>query len=116
MLGTARVLRAQGELPEALQAAQQVYGEDPANAEAYREAEAAMIGMDRFQGVLQLDEQAAKLGVTPEEARWRRHIWVATSRRWSGRPLRFIRLLLGRSRGRSRTDSWQTTVFRWTMT
>ena len=60
----ALVLRAQGELPESLQAAQQVYGEDPANAEAYREAEAAMIGMDRYQGVLQLDEQAAKLGVT----------------------------------------------------
>ena len=65
VLGMARVLRAQGELPESLQAAQQVYTEDPANADAYREAEAAMIGMDRYQGVLQLDEQAAKLGVTP---------------------------------------------------
>jgi serine/threonine-protein kinase len=65
VLGTARVLRAQGHLPEALQAAQQVYGEDPYNADAYAEAEIAMIGMDRFQGALQLQEQAQRLGVIP---------------------------------------------------
>jgi serine/threonine protein kinase/tetratricopeptide (TPR) repeat protein len=65
VLGTARVLRAQGHLPEALQAAKQVYGDDPYNADVYAEAEITMIGMDRFQGALQLQEQAQRLGVIP---------------------------------------------------
>jgi tetratricopeptide (TPR) repeat protein len=63
VLGTARVLHAQGQLPEALQAAQQAFGADPYNSEAYLEAEVAMIGMDRYRGVLQLEEQARRLGV-----------------------------------------------------
>ena len=65
VLGLARVLRAQGHLPEALQAAQQVFSEDPYNSDAYSEAEIAMTGMDRFQGALQLQEQAQRLGVVP---------------------------------------------------
>lgn len=63
VLGTARVLRAQGHLPEALQAAQQVYAESPYDSDAYGEAEELMVGMDRFQGVLELQEQARRLGV-----------------------------------------------------
>ena len=65
VLGVARVLRAQGHLPEALQAAQQVYSEYPYSSDAYSEAEMAMTGMDRFQGALQLQEQAQRLGVIP---------------------------------------------------
>jgi serine/threonine-protein kinase len=65
VLGLARVLRAEGHLPEALQAAQQVYAEDPYNVDAYTEAEIDMIGMDRFRGALQLQEQARRLGVIP---------------------------------------------------
>jgi eukaryotic-like serine/threonine-protein kinase len=65
VLGLARVLRAQGRLPEALQAAQQVYSEYPYSSDAYSEAEMAMTGMDRFQGALQLQEQAQRLGVIP---------------------------------------------------
>ena len=64
-LGLARVLLAQGHLPEALQAAQQVFSEDPYSSDAYSEAEIAMTGMDRFQGALQLQEQAQRLGVIP---------------------------------------------------
>lgn len=62
-LGVARVLRAQGHLPEALQAAQQAYSDDPYNADGYAEAESAMVGMDRYQGALGLQEQAQRLGV-----------------------------------------------------
>jgi serine/threonine protein kinase/tetratricopeptide (TPR) repeat protein len=62
-LGMARMLRAQGHLPEALQAALQASGHAPYLAEAYLEAEAAMVGMDREQGALQLQEQAKRLGV-----------------------------------------------------
>jgi eukaryotic-like serine/threonine-protein kinase len=65
VLGLAQVLRAQGHLPEALQAAQQVFSEDPYSSDAYSEAEIAMTGMDRFQGALQLQEQAQRLGVVP---------------------------------------------------
>ncbi len=65
LLGSARVLRAQGHLPEALQAAQQAYAQEPTNGEAYAEAEWAMLGMDHAQGALQLEEQARRLGVGP---------------------------------------------------
>ncbi len=37
----------------------------PYSSDAYSEAEIAMTGMDRFQGVLQLQEQAQRLGVIP---------------------------------------------------
>jgi tetratricopeptide (TPR) repeat protein len=64
-LAQARLLRAEGHFPEALQAAQLAYGENPYSADAYAEAETAMLGMDRYQGVLQLNEQARRLGVVP---------------------------------------------------
>ena len=63
MKGLARALRVQGLLPEALLAAQQGYGEHPFDAETYAEAELAMIGMDRYDNALQLEAQAAKVGV-----------------------------------------------------
>jgi eukaryotic-like serine/threonine-protein kinase len=60
----ARVLRVQGYLPEALLAAQHGYEEDPFDAETYREAELAMMGMDRYAGGL--EQQARRLGVAQE--------------------------------------------------
>jgi serine/threonine-protein kinase len=63
MVGLARVQRAQGHLVEALLAAQQAYGIDPFRAEAYAEAEDAMIGLDRYDAALQLETQAQQLGV-----------------------------------------------------
>jgi serine/threonine-protein kinase len=63
MVGLARVQRAQGHLVEALLAAQQAYGTDPFRAEAYAEAEDAMIGLDRYDAALQLETQAQELGV-----------------------------------------------------
>jgi tetratricopeptide (TPR) repeat protein len=65
MKGLARVLRVQGELPEALAAAQKSYGENPFDAETYAEAELALIGMDRYDNALQLDAQAGRVGVSP---------------------------------------------------
>ena len=47
-LAQARLLRAEGHLPEALQAAQLAYGENPYSADAYAEAEVSMLGMDRY--------------------------------------------------------------------
>jgi len=63
MVGLARVLRAQGHLVEALLAAQQAYGDDPYRADAYREAELAMIGLDRYDDALHLESQSQRLGV-----------------------------------------------------
>jgi tetratricopeptide (TPR) repeat protein len=65
MKGLARVLRVQGELPEALAAAQKGYGENPFDAETYAEAELALIGMDRYDNALQLAAQAERVGVSP---------------------------------------------------
>jgi serine/threonine-protein kinase len=65
MKGMARVQRMQGNLPEALHAAQQGYGEDPFDAETYTEAELAMIGMGRYDGALELEAQAERVGVAP---------------------------------------------------
>ncbi len=63
MVALARVLRAQGHLVEALLAAQQAYGEEPYGADAYREAELAMIGLDRYDDALHLESQSQRLGV-----------------------------------------------------
>jgi len=63
MVGLARVLRAEGHFVEALLAAQQAYGEDPYRADAYREAELAMIGLDRSDDALHLESQSQRLGV-----------------------------------------------------
>jgi eukaryotic-like serine/threonine-protein kinase len=61
--GLARVLRAEGNLPDALQAARQGYGENPFDAETYAEAELAMIGMEHYDAALQLEAQAERVGV-----------------------------------------------------
>jgi eukaryotic-like serine/threonine-protein kinase len=63
MKGMALVLRLQGHLPEALKMAQQGYSRDPFDAQAYDEAELAMIGMGRYNDVLQLDTEAQRVGV-----------------------------------------------------
>ncbi len=63
MVGLSRVLLAQGHLVEALLAAQQAYEVDPYRADAYAEAEKAMIGLDRFDSALQLETQAKQLGI-----------------------------------------------------
>lgn len=63
MKGLARVLQLEGHLPESLLAAQQGTAENPFDEDTYREAETAMIGMDRFDSALQLDKQARALGV-----------------------------------------------------
>jgi eukaryotic-like serine/threonine-protein kinase len=65
MKGLARVLRAQGNLPEALRSAQQGYSQDPFDAEIYVEAEDAMIGMGHYDNALQLEAQAERVGVAP---------------------------------------------------
>jgi eukaryotic-like serine/threonine-protein kinase len=65
MKGMARVQRMQGNLPEALSAAQKSYGENPFDAETYAEAELAMIGMGRYDSALQLEAQAERVGVAP---------------------------------------------------
>jgi len=63
MVDLARVLRAEGHLPEALLAAQQAFGEDPYLTAAYTEAELAMIGLDRYDSARELQGQARKLGL-----------------------------------------------------
>jgi eukaryotic-like serine/threonine-protein kinase len=61
--GLARVLRVEGNLPDALQAAQQGYAENPFDAETYAEAELAMIGMNHYDAALQLEAQTDRVGV-----------------------------------------------------
>jgi hypothetical protein len=67
MKGLALALRVQGQLPEALQAAQRGYGEHPFDAETYAEGELAMIEMDRYDDALQLEAQAERVGVLPHQ-------------------------------------------------
>ena len=69
MVGLAKVMRAQGHLVEALLAAQQAIGGDPFRAEAYAEAELALIGLDRYDAALQLESQTRQLGVAPSGLR-----------------------------------------------
>jgi tetratricopeptide (TPR) repeat protein len=58
-----RVLRLEGRMSEALQAAQQAYANDPLNADAYTQAEIALIGLDRYDAALQLDSQVQRMGL-----------------------------------------------------
>ena len=64
--GLARVLRAQGYLPESLLAAQEGFAEDPFDAETYEEAEDAMVELDRYNSALQLEAHARREGVVTE--------------------------------------------------
>jgi serine/threonine-protein kinase len=63
----ARTLRAEGDLPGALRAAEQSYSENPFDAETYSEAELPLIGMDRYEAALQLEAQAERVGVAAGE-------------------------------------------------
>jgi serine/threonine-protein kinase len=67
MKGLALVLRVQGLLPEALQAAQRGYAEHPFDAEMYTEAELAMIEMERYDNAVQLEAQAKHVGVLADQ-------------------------------------------------
>ena len=63
MAGLARTLRLQGHPAEALQSAQQAFAEDARSAEAYAEAELSMIALNHYDGVLETESQAQRLGV-----------------------------------------------------
>jgi serine/threonine protein kinase/tetratricopeptide (TPR) repeat protein len=63
MKGMVLVLRVQGHLPEALKVAEQGRNRDPFDAQTYAAAELAMIGMGRYDGVLQLETEAKLDGV-----------------------------------------------------
>jgi eukaryotic-like serine/threonine-protein kinase len=78
MQGMALVLRMQGHLPEAFRMAQQGYSRDPFDAQAYAEAELAMIGMGRYDDVLQLKTEAKRVGVAGSAD-------ILTAEYWDGR-------------------------------
>jgi serine/threonine protein kinase/tetratricopeptide (TPR) repeat protein len=67
MWGLALALRVQGLLPQALQAAERGYGEHPFDADAYAEAELALIEMDRYDEALELETRARHAGALPDE-------------------------------------------------
>ena len=67
MKGLARVLLAQGYLPESLLAAEQAYGDDPFDAETYDEAENALLGLNQFDSILQLEAEANRQGVAADQ-------------------------------------------------
>ena len=59
----ARVLRLQGRMAESLQMAQQAYAVDPLNADAYTQADNALIGLDRYDAAYQLQGVEQRLGL-----------------------------------------------------
>jgi serine/threonine protein kinase len=59
----ARVLRLEGRLADALQAAQQAYADDRFNLDAYIQASNALTGLDRYDAALAVEEQAQRLGL-----------------------------------------------------
>ena len=61
----ARSLRLQGRFSDALNAAEQGYADDSLNRDAYSEAEAAMLGLDRYDTAFELDEQMQRIGLPP---------------------------------------------------
>jgi eukaryotic-like serine/threonine-protein kinase len=63
LISLSRVLRAQGHYIEALLASQQANRSDPYNIDAYKETESNLLHLDRFDAALQLEAQAAQLGV-----------------------------------------------------
>jgi eukaryotic-like serine/threonine-protein kinase len=63
LISLSRVLRAQGHYIEALLASQQANRSDPYNIDAYKETESNLLHLDRFDAALQLEAQAARLGV-----------------------------------------------------
>ena len=61
--GLARVLRLQGRFGEALGVAQRAIAEDPYDGELYGQAEFSLIGMDRYDAVLALEQQSEQLAL-----------------------------------------------------
>lgn len=59
----ARALGLQGRMAESLQTAQLAYAENPYDSEAYRQAENALLALDRYEAAEQVDAQAQKLGI-----------------------------------------------------
>ncbi len=59
----AKTLRLEGHMAEALQLSQQAYAIDPLHAQAYQEAETALVGLDRYDAAFQLDAQVERLGL-----------------------------------------------------
>ena len=59
----AETLLLEGRMSEALQAAQQSYAADPYYAASYAVAQAALLGMDRYDSAYQLNAQAQRLGL-----------------------------------------------------
>ena len=59
----AKTLRLEGHMAEALQLAQQAYAINPLQAQAYQEAEGALVGLDRYDAAFQLDAQVERLGL-----------------------------------------------------
>jgi serine/threonine protein kinase/tetratricopeptide (TPR) repeat protein len=59
----AYTLQRQGHMAEALQIAQEAYNEDPFDLAAYTQAQAALIGLDRYDAAYELDLQAKRLGL-----------------------------------------------------
>jgi len=65
--GLGRVLLAQGNLQESLSVAEQGYGDDRFDAETYDEAENALLRLNQYDSVLQLQAQAKRQGVAAED-------------------------------------------------
>ena len=61
--GLARVLLLQGQLPEALAAAQRGLTDDPFDTELYTQAESALIQLDRYDAALALEQQSQRLAL-----------------------------------------------------
>ena len=59
----ARTLGLEGRMAESLQTAQEAYTENPYDSEAYRQAENALLALDRYEAAEQVDAQAQKLGI-----------------------------------------------------
>ena len=64
LIAMAQVMRRQGHMTEALLTAQQAYRLYPLSASAYSEAALALIGLDRYQEALALDQKALDLGLS----------------------------------------------------
>ena len=64
----ARVLRLEGKLTDAVQAGQQATTEDSFNADAYVQTAAALIGLDRYDAALQVEQAAERQGLPPGSA------------------------------------------------
>ena len=59
-----RVLRLEGRLTDALQMAQQATAEDAFNLDAYVQTSSALIGLDRYDAALQIEQQTQRLGLS----------------------------------------------------